>query len=222
MFEPGVPAREILSREKSQARGLAQTFNITFMKIIVGLGNPGEKYIQTRHNTGFRVIDILALKLEIKLKKRLLKGYELGKTIYNGKPLFLVKPLTYMNNSGRIISDILNYTHLNSDELVVICDNLDLPIGTVKMKVKGSSAGHKGLASIIRHLSTEQFMRIYIGIGKPENRYETVSYVLGVPLKNEMLLQRKAEEIAAESILNLYSATPEQVMNELNIRKTSK
>ncbi len=127
-----------------------------------------------------------------------------------------------MNNSGRIISDILNYTHLNTDELVVICDNLDLPIGTVKMKVKGSSAGHKGLASIIRHLSTEQFMRIYIGIGKPENKYETVSYVLGVPLKNEMLLQRKAEEIAAESILNLYSATPEQVMNELNIRKTSK
>ena len=180
------------------------------------MGNPGDKYIKTRHNAGFRVIDKISDKMDIKLKKPAFKRFKIGKAVYRNNKIYLVKPLTYMNRSGEIISNLLKYTKAEISDIIVICDTLDLPPGKLRLKRSGSGAGQKGLESIIKTIKTNNIARIFIGIGRPLSKNNIINYVLKKPKKDDAYLLEQAMEKAAESILKLTVNSIESVMNEIN------
>jgi peptidyl-tRNA hydrolase, PTH1 family len=184
----------------------------------LGLGNPGNQYIDTRHNVGFRVVDLISEITRIGLKKHLFEEFERGKGVYNSKQVALVKPLTYMNNSGRVIRQILKWNNATIDDLIVICDHLDLPAGVCRLKIKGSSGGHKGLASIISYAGTQEFKRLYIGIGRPEHPDDVIDYVLARPKGNDKRLIEEGITKAAQHALMLLERDPEALMNIINRR----
>lgn len=183
---------------------------------VIGLGNPGPEYVSTRHNAGFLTVDLLSQKLDIKLKRSLFSNYYSGKGVYKGEEISLIKPLTYMNRSGLIIGSITGRRKIPLSNVVVVCDNMDLLPGVVRLKKDGGDAGHNGLKSIISHSGSGEFNRFYIGIGRPSNQEEVKDYVLGVPGKNEYLEFMKGINLAADFILKIVSSSPEQVMNEVN------
>ncbi len=186
---------------------------------MVGLGNPGERYARTRHNVGFRVVDVLAGRLGIELRRRLFRSYALGKGKHEGRPLALLKPFTFMNDSGRTLRDAFRETGCGPADMLVVCDSLDLAPGLLRFRPSGSTGGHKGLESIRRHLGTDEFMRISVGIGRPAHKGQVVAYVLEEPPRGELPLLEEAEGRAAEAVLLLLAKGPDQVMNEYNRRQ---
>jgi len=184
------------------------------------LGNPGTKYEQTRHNVGFLAVEQAAQKAGIVLKKGLGKKYRSTEGRFAGKKVVFIEPLTYMNNSGNIMPVLKRKFQLSSDELVVVCDNLDLEPGVVRVKQGGGTAGHNGLASLVQHLGTKDFLRVYVGIGRPQYRGDVVKYVLGVPAADERADLEAGIERASDALVELVSAAPEKVMNEFNRRNT--
>jgi PTH1 family peptidyl-tRNA hydrolase len=186
---------------------------------VVGLGNPGERYAGTRHNVGFMVVDALAERLGVSFRKKLFHSYLIGKGAHAGTPLYLLKPLTFMNDSGRAVRDALRETGGSPEELAVVCDSLDLSPGSMRFKLKGSSAGQKGLQSIITALGTDGFMRLVIGIGRPTHKGQVVGHVLSAPRGDEEDLISQAVERAAKAVLLLVSEGPTRVMNECNRRE---
>ncbi len=146
------------------------------MIIILGLGNPGPRYVLTRHNAGFRVIDGLAAKLKIRLYKA---GYHsfYGKGTVEGQEVLLAKPMTYMNNSGMAAAALCRAFGVSPGNLLVVCDDLDLPPGRLRLRSRGGSGGQKGLESVIYQLNSEDFPRLRIGIGRPDGG-EAADYVL--------------------------------------------
>ena len=146
------------------------------MKLVVGLGNPGKEYEKTRHNVGFMVLDKVAEKLKVYDFKEKFSGL-LGEANYKGEKVLLLKPQTYMNLSGNSIVQVINFYKLNVEEdLIVVYDDMALPLGKLRMREKGSAGGHNGIKSIISHLGDE-FLRIKCGIGKSKN--DTIDFVLG-------------------------------------------
>ena len=133
--------------------------------------------------------------------------------------IVLVKPLTYMNRSGEVLRAILSRANLSWENLLVICDTLDLPCGQCKLKKRGSSAGHRGLASVLQHAETDEIMRLYVGIGRPNESQGILDYVLGIPSQEEQLELDRAIKRSGDSILSLLYRSPEQVMNEFNQKK---
>ena len=188
--------------------------------IFIGLGNPGTKYERTRHNVGFLAVEQAAQKAGIALKKNLGKKYRSAEGRFAGKKVVFIEPLTYMNNSGNILPVLKRKFQLSSDELVVVCDNLDLEPGVVRVKQGGGTAGHNGLASLVQHLGTKDFLRVYVGIGRPQYRGDVVKYVLGVPAADERADLEAGIERASDALVELVSAAPEKVMNEFNRRNT--
>ena len=189
------------------------------MKLIVGLGNPGLQYEQTRHNIGFRSVDKLARKLGWPWERHgraMLASGTLG-----SEKVTLVKPLTYMNKSGEAVGELARWYKLQSEDVFVVYDELDLPIGKIRLRSNGSAGGHNGLDNIIHHLHTNQFPRLRIGIGRPSNnRMQVIDYVLGVPTGDERILLETGEDRAVEAIqlairqgiattMNLINADPE-------------
>ncbi len=168
------------------------------MKIIVGLGNKGNIYDNTRHNIGFSFIDKIAEEFDINLNKNKCYGLYGEKVLYDEK-ILLVKPLTYMNLSGECIKAFFNfYKELNIEDLLVICDDINIPLGSIKIKKKGSSGGQNGLKNIIENLNTNEFARIRIGIGRPI--YQNLSdYVLGRFDKEEISFVLKTLEQAKQA-----------------------
>ena len=158
------------------------------VRLIVGLGNPGKKYEKTRHNVGFRVID--------NLKQRITNNEQ--------RTTILLKPQTYMNLSGKEVTEKARYYKIKPQDIVVIYDDLDLPTGEIRVREKGSSAGHKGVQSIIEALKTEEFRRIRIGIDRPEN-ISPEKYVLENFLPQEEKIMIKAIDEAAEKVIELLS-----------------
>jgi PTH1 family peptidyl-tRNA hydrolase len=167
-------------------------------KLLVGLGNPGAKYDRTRHNIGFAVIDALAKSWQIPLadtsKFKGVFGEGLG---VSGEKIRLLKPSTYMNRSGESIQSVLNWYKLPPESVLVIYDEMDLPIGRIRMRLSGSAGGHNGMKSTIAHLNTQNFPRLRIGIGKPEptEDKDTISHVLGK--------FAPAETVIVSQVLNL-------------------
>lgn len=147
------------------------------MKLLVGLGNPGEKYRKTRHNTGFLFLDKVSEQCSISFKKRVCYSL-VGKGRIRGKEIILAKPLTYVNRSGRAVRELLHFYKLTEKDLLVVLDDFSLPLGMVRLRSKGSSGGHNGLESIIEALQTEDFPRLRIGIGREEIHEDLVSFVL--------------------------------------------
>ncbi|MBN2535606.1 MAG: aminoacyl-tRNA hydrolase [Spirochaetales bacterium] len=184
--------------------------------VVIGLGNPGRPYKGNRHNAGFFVVDLLAEKLSIKLTKPFFYSYTKGKGVYRNKAIVLAKPLTYMNRSGLAIPGILHYAKADTSELLVVCDNLDLEPGICRLKTKGSSAGHRGLASVIEYTGTGDFMRLYIGIGRPPDN-NIIEHVLSNPGGEEKQRIDLAVDKAASGILLLLEKPPLEVMNFINV-----
>jgi PTH1 family peptidyl-tRNA hydrolase len=148
------------------------------MKLIVGLGNPGKQYEETRHNVGFKVIDELSKKLNIELNETKFKGIY-GRGMVQGEKVILLKPMTYMNLSGEAVSGVMRFYDIPSEDLLVCYDELDLPVGKIRLRYKGSAGGHNGIKSIINLLGTQEFNRIRIGIERPQPGSNIADYVLG-------------------------------------------
>ena len=147
------------------------------LKVIVGLGNPGDRYRHTRHNIGFRCIDLLARRWGVNLKERRAKVV-LGRGRHQEREVVLAKPRTFMNNSGDAINYLVARFGVKPADIVVIYDEMDLPVGRIRIRPNGSPAGHNGIRSIIGELRTQEFPRIRVGIGHPEMRGGQVSHVL--------------------------------------------
>jgi PTH1 family peptidyl-tRNA hydrolase len=186
------------------------------MKLVIGLGNPGSQYEQTRHNIGFRVVDILATKQGWKWERHgraMVASGTLG-----AEKAVLVKPLTYMNNSGEAVGELVRWYKVQPEDILVVYDELDLPTGRLRLRSNGSAGGHNGLSSIIRHLHTNQFPRLRVGIGRPTNSHmQTVDYVLGVPAGDERILLATAEEQAVEFIPLIIRQGIATTMNLINV-----
>lgn len=155
------------------------------IKIIAGLGNPGEKYEGTRHNIGFEVLDILAEKLGAKF----VENFEglLAEVRYNGEKLYLLKPQTFMNLSGKSVAMLANFYKIGAGDILIVHDEMNIPYNTIKLRHKGSAGGHNGLKSIIECLGSDNFPRLKMGIGRDAAK-DTVSYVLGKYKPEELKL----------------------------------
>lgn len=186
------------------------------MKLVVGLGNPGAEYENTRHNVGFRVVDKLAKKLGWNWNERRSRAIMASGNMGLEK-VVLVKPITYMNNSGESVSELARWYKLQPEDIIVVYDELDLPVGRVRLKSNGSAAGHNGMSSIIRYLHTNHIPRLRVGIDHPTNsRMNTVDYVLGVPAGDERIELETGEDRAVEALPLIISQGISTTMNIIN------
>jgi len=190
-------------------------------KFIVGLGNPGKEYLNSRHNIGFLLLNNLSEKYGSKftLKNKLKSWYSELKINNFTYKLFL--PNTFMNSSGDAVKAIVDWYKIDLNQLYIIVDDLDLPIGKIRFRKKGSSGGHNGLKSIIEKLKTQNFNRIRVGIGpytsiEKKNNFNTISYVLGNISSGEKLILEKVYKRVIESLEQLDSKKESNIMNELN------
>ncbi len=189
------------------------------MIIIAGLGNPGIRYRKTRHNAGFDVVDILAGKYSIPMKKKDRQSL-CGQGVIGGVKVTLVKPLTYMNNSGESIAAWVRYYQCDpAKELIVLSDDVTLDPGYLRIRRKGSAGGHNGLKSIISCLGTEEFTRIRIGVGQLEPGEDMVGHVLGRMRREDRLALEGAQEHAAEACVLMVQGEFDRAMNQYNKRK---
>lgn len=185
------------------------------MKLIVGLGNPGKQYKDTRHNAGFMVIDELANQLNIELNQIKFKGIY-GEGRVGLEKVALLKPLTYMNLSGESLIQVIQFFKLDLNDILVIYDDLDTAVGQIRLRLKGSAGGHNGIKSIIQHVGSEQFNRIRVGIGRPLQGRKIVDYVLGPFLAEEQQEIKVAVDKSAEAAKAWLEEPFEQVMNKFN------
>jgi peptidyl-tRNA hydrolase, PTH1 family len=170
------------------------------MKLVVGLGNPGRKYEATRHNLGYAVLAELARRLQIRSYKEKFSG-ELAEANFEGEKLLLLSPATYMNNSGTSVRAARDFYGLSNEEILVICDDLNLPVGRLRLRSGGSSGGQKGLDDIIRKVGSEEFPRLRIGIGPAPEDWDAVNYVLARFTREELPEIERAVAKAAEAVL---------------------
>ncbi len=185
--------------------------------VIVGLGNPGKEYENTRHNMGFKAIDVLSLSENIEIKKS--KFHALfGQGRIAGKKAVLVKPQTYMNRSGIAARESAMYFDVPSQNVIVIYDDIDLPTGSIRIRKSGGAGTHNGMKSVVQELGTKDFTRIRIGVGSAENGEDLVDRVIGkVPKAEQQLLQDAARE-AAEAARDIIAMGADNAMNKHNHR----
>jgi PTH1 family peptidyl-tRNA hydrolase len=184
------------------------------MRMIVGLGNPGDEYADTRHNTGFKVIDSLAETVGIKVRRRKFGArFESGE--FAGKKLILLKPWQFMNRSGQAVATAAGFYKINIRQLMVVTDDMDLGPGRIRLRYKGSAGGHNGLADIIQKLGTNEFARCRVGIGRRAEA-DTIGYVLDKPHEDEEPLLTAAIERARNAILCWIEYGIETAMNKYN------
>lgn len=186
------------------------------MYVIVGLGNPGDKYARTRHNVGFDVIDLLAEQNGISVTERKHKAL-IGKGRIAGQAVILVKPQTFMNLSGESVGDILHFYKLDpAQDLIVISDDVALDPGTLRIRKKGSAGGHNGLKNIIAHCHTEEFMRVRIGVGKLPPNGDMIAHVLERFAPEDRRLVELSYERAAQAIDCILSEDVDKAMSRYN------
>ncbi|TDM07243.1 aminoacyl-tRNA hydrolase [Macrococcus lamae] len=186
------------------------------MKCIVGLGNIGRKYENTRHNIGFMVVDELAKKHRLELDKQKSNGLHAIATI-NGEKVLLIEPMTYMNASGEAVRPLLDYYKVDIKDMIVLYDDLDMPPGRLRLRQKGSAGGHNGIRSLIQHLGTDEFKRIRIGIGRPSGRMSVPNFVLQRFSDDEMItMERVIDRTVDACEAFLTSERFENIMNQYN------
>jgi PTH1 family peptidyl-tRNA hydrolase len=185
------------------------------MTIIAGLGNPGSQYQQTRHNVGFDTLDFLAAQYRLTSFKYKHKAL-VAEGNMQGSRVMLVKPQTYMNNSGESLREILDYYKIEPARLIVIYDDIDLDVGKLRIRSKGSAGTHNGMRSIISHLNTVEFPRIRIGVGKPVPPMDLADFVLSRFSQEERKLINEAVEKAALAAATIVCASVEAAMSKYN------
>ena len=183
--------------------------------LIAGLGNPGRRYEHNRHNVGFMLLNRLSLELGEKFGKVEVKAL-IAKTIYHGERVVLVKPQTYMNNSGSSVSSLLRFYKIPLTNLLVAYDDVDLPLGVIRIRPSGGSGGQKGMESIIDRLGTEEFPRLRIGTGRPPGTKEAADYVLQDFPNHESELLDETLERAVKAVLTFIQYDLDRAMNMFN------
>ena len=174
--------------------------------IIVGLGNPGKRYEKTRHNVGFDVVDYIDSKCDVSRGiKRMLHSSLCDKCVLDGYIVYVIKPQTYMNNSGMAVQDILRYYRMNPWQLIVIHDDVSVKLGEYKIKYGGSASGHNGLKSIIQYIKTEEFIRIRVGVGEKPADWDMSKYVLSKLNEQDYAKISKNFEPIRESISCIFN-----------------
>ena len=183
-------------------------------KVIAGLGNPGVEYENTPHSIGFEVVDAIAAKIGVSWEEKRHFKCMLARGVFGGANVILVKPLTFMNLSGTSIAPVVKYCNSSAADLVVVHDDIDLPVGRIRVRKNGSCGGHNGIRNIIERLGTQEFARLRIGVGK--NRDNVIGYVLGKfspairPIMN--LVVSKSVDV----VETMVSAGPDKAMNDFN------
>jgi len=185
------------------------------VKLIVGLGNPGTKYRNTRHNLGFRVLEALAETLGARFDKEKHQGL-IAMAEYHGQPLMLIKPMTYMNLSGDCVAPLARQKAREAGDILVVVDDIHLPVGRLRMRPEGSAGGHNGLKSLIERLGTKEFPRLRMGVGSNENAVPLPNHVLGTFHPAEYEAVNEMVERAVKAALRWVEADPQTVMNEFN------
>lgn len=185
------------------------------LKLIVGLGNPGKKYEHTRHNIGFDTLDLLAEKLNISPSKAKCKGLY-GQGTLNGEKIFLLKPQTYMNESGQSVQEFIQYFKIPIEDVLVLVDDIDIEFGEIKIKAKGSAGTHNGLKSIISRTGSKEFPRLKIGVGKKHEGEDLASFVLArFPSQDQEEINQTMER-AVEAVLAMVDHGVAYGMNHFN------
>jgi PTH1 family peptidyl-tRNA hydrolase len=184
------------------------------IKMVVGLGNPGKEYVDTRHNIGFRVIDSLAEALKIDVRKKRFSAY-LGSGEFADKKVILLKPMRFMNCSGQVVATATGFYKLALSNLLVVTDDMALPPGRIRVRMKGSAGGHNGLADVIEKLGTENISRLRIGIGQSDEEVAH-DYVLGKPTKADRPLLDEAITKARDAVLCWIEYGIRATMNKFN------
>ena len=180
------------------------------MKLIIGLGNPGKEYENTRHNTGFMVLDRLSEKLNIEMTQNKFKGLY-GKSKYKGEDVILLKPQTYMNLSGESVRQVMDFFKINQEDILVIYDDLDMPVGKLRLRQSGSAGGHNGIKDIINKLGSQKFSRLKIGISN-DKAVDTKDYVLGKFSNDEIKILNNSYE-------KLYDLVEDFISYDVNALK---
>lgn len=184
------------------------------MKIIVGLGNPGKEYERTRHNTGFMVLDRLSEKLNIEISQSKFKGLY-GKGKYKGEDVLLLKPQTYMNLSGESLRAVMDFFKVDLEDVLVVYDDLDMPVGKLRLRQSGSAGGHNGIKNIILHTGSQNFNRIRVGIDR--SKYiKVVDWVLSRFSKEEEAAIEQGVENASEAVIDYLEHGFNHAMNRFN------
>ena len=184
--------------------------------LIVGLGNPGREYEKTRHNAGFRAIDLLADKLNCKVDRLKFQGLYC-QTLYGGRKLFLLKPQTYMNLSGRSVLQLSSYFNIPPQNIIVLFDDISLPPGRLRVRAEGSAGGHNGIKSIISEIGTQDFPRVKIGVGaKPHAEQDLADWVLSTFSAKEEKDLISALERAADAALTIIEKGVPEAANRFN------
>lgn len=187
--------------------------------LIAGLGNPGSKYAATRHNVGFMTVDELARQHRLRFSTKQADA-EIARGEIEGTRVILAKPQTYMNNSGRSVGALARFYKLPSNRVVVIYDELDLPVGTIRIRAKGSANGHNGLKSIIQHLGTQDFPRIRIGISRPAiTDHKQIDWVLSRFTRDEQEVMDGTISRAADAVEAIITLGIERAMNKYNSKE---
>ena len=188
-------------------------------RVVLGLGNPGQEYRNTRHNAGFLVLDAVASELGLSFRRPLFGKYQIAAGLSpSGNRTVLVKPLTFMNLSGTVLPGLFRRFRLTAEDLIVVCDQLDLSAGAVRIKRGGGTGGPRGLRSVSEYLGSEDYTRLYLGVGKPPRKADVVAHVLGEPEGPERLRFIAGIESATDAVLRLLDRPIEEVMNEYNRR----
>lgn len=183
--------------------------------LLIGLGNPGRQYSDTRHNVGFMLIDRLAVRLNARGMKVQSKAI-VTSAVYEGRKLILAKPQTYMNLSGQSAQGLLNFYKLPMENMLIAHDDLDIPFGTIRIRPKGGPGGQGGMASTIEQLGTKDFPRLRIGIGRPPGRMDPAAYVLQDFKREEMKILSEIIDRAADATLEFVMNGLDKAMNKFN------
>ncbi len=189
--------------------------SVRIPNLVVGLGNPGKKYEGSRHNVGFQVVDALASSLKVTFVSKFQALW--GEAQHSGQKVFLMKPQTFMNLSGEAVSQAVQFYKWEPSSVLAISDDLDLPLGQLRLRLNGGSGGHNGLNSMIETLGSEEFARLRIGIGRPETK-STDYLLVKMPKSDQKILDDSIAE-AAQGILLSLTEGIERVMNKLNQKK---
>ena len=191
------------------------------MKAIIGLGNPGMKYAGTRHNIGFDAVTAIADKYNLSINNKKFKGVYADGHIA-GEKVLLVQPQTFMNLSGECVREVADFYKLNPDEIIIICDDINLDVGRLRIRKKGSAGGHNGLKNIIAHLGTEEFPRIRVGVGEKTEGWDLADYVLA-------RFDKDSEPVIREALANVVGAVEtwisegiDAAMNRFNVSTKKK
>jgi PTH1 family peptidyl-tRNA hydrolase len=191
------------------------------MKLIVGLGNPGMEYVGTRHNVGFETIDRMCEQYNIALTHQKMKGVY-GQGMIAGEKVLLVKPMTYMNNSGECVGALARFYKLEPTDIIVIYDDINLAVGHLRIRKKGSAGGHNGIKSLIAHLGSEEFPRIRIGVGENVGDKDLIQHVLGHFPEEQLEAMAEAMDDAVKAAELMVAGDVQQAMNRYNGKRQSR